>query len=101
MCSPQSRLRASCGWLGTSLTRGPSAPPTPAPSWNPGWVPALPEKAENERTVLGVLCLVKATTLNLGQRDRSFCWGGAGREGNSVTSNGASKMRAPHLFRAT
>lgn len=32
-----------------------------------------PEKAENERTVLGVLCLVKATTLNLGQRDRSFC----------------------------
>lgn len=39
----------------------------------------LPEKAEKEIVVSGGLYLVKAATLNLGQRSRTFYWGGAGK----------------------
>lgn len=57
--------------------------PAPGPSWNPSQVATLPEKAEKEIMVSRGLYLVKATTLNLGQRDRTFCSEGTNKEGEA------------------
>lgn len=75
--------------------------PPPGPSGDCSQVPTLPEKAEKEIMVSGGLCLVKATTLNLGQRNRTFCWGGTKRaepfpENGVMSSRHSESERPPH-----
>lgn len=50
---------------------------SPLPSVWQEQVPGLPEKDEKEMTVSGRLSLLKAATLNLGQRSGTLPWEGS------------------------